>query len=466
VELVGAVGQAYEETAVEQARAATARAVAQLQGQQKQLQDRLNVLNAQLQASPSQTTRMARDAVVDQLTQVVKRIEEAQLADTGFDPVALREKADLPEQPAQPQPMRMAAVGGLLGVVLGAALAWGLAWRRRPATAVGGGLAQPEWAQTGPLAAPLLGEIPDFAELAGDGQVPTATDPDSLAGKAYRALAVSLQSVLHRTGARVLVVTSPDPGDGKTLTSVNLAVALGESGQHVVLVDADERQRGLSRLCDLDGQPGLTDLAGESTPIDYCLWLPTFTSIQVIPAGAPVADSTGFVQGRSFSRAMLQVRQHASLTLIDTPALLSAPDALAIAEQVEGVVLVVRPETSAVTLIEARRRLDGAGARLLGYVINRSGSRRDGRWDDGGGDGHEPAVTPKELADRPMQLPAAHARERGPAREAGRRSEQAEQPAAWEDTREAVEAEDRDRELAEQTVAGPAAEPPRQGTER
>jgi Mrp family chromosome partitioning ATPase len=298
--------------------------------------------------------------------------------------------------------MRLAAVGGLLGMVVAAGLAWWLAWRRQPTYSQ----PQPEWTHAGPLAAPLLGEIPDFAELVGDGQVPTATDPESAAGRAYRALATSLQSVLDRTGTRALVVTSPDPGDGKTLTSVNLAVALGKSGQHVVLVDADERQRGLSQLCNLDGQPGLTDLAGEAgeaAPIDYCLWLPTFTSIQVIPAGAPVADSAGFVQGPSFSRAMVQVRQHASLTMIDTPALLSAPDALTIAEQVEGVVLVVRPETSAVTLIEARRRLDGAGARLLGYVLNRTGSRRDGHRDDG--NGHEPPGTTKELTNRPMQLP-------------------------------------------------------------
>jgi Mrp family chromosome partitioning ATPase len=351
--------------------------------------------------------------------------------------------------------MRMAAVGGLLGVVLGAGLAWGLAWRRQPAS---GGLPQPEWAHSGPLAAPLLGEIPDFAELAGDGQVPTATDPESVAGRAYRALAASVQSVLDRTGVRALVVTSPDPGDGKTLTSVNLAVALGESGQHVVLVDADERQRGLSQLCDLDGQPGLTDLAGEAAPIDYCLWLPTFTSIQVIPAGAPVADSAGFVQGRSFTRAMLQVRQHASLTMIDTPALLSAPDALAIAEQVEGVVLVVRPETSAVTLIEARRRLDGVGARLLGYVLNRSGSRRDG-GNGGNGGGHEPAGAARKLTDRPMQLPA-HAKERGAAEEAGRRAQQTAQPSAWEDTGKATEPDERDREFAEQAAARPAAELP------
>jgi Mrp family chromosome partitioning ATPase len=284
-------------------------------------------------------------------------------------------------------------LGGLLGLVLAAGLAWWLAGRRQAP------VAQPQlsWPHGAQLAAPLLGEIPDFAELTGEGQVPTATDPESPAGAAYRALAASLQSVLDRTGTRALVVTSPEPGDGKTLTSVNLAVAMGESGQHVVLVDADERHRGLSQLCDLDGQPGLTDLASEATPIDYCLWLPTFTSIQVIPAGAPVADTAGFLGGPSFSRAMVQVRRHASLTVVDAPALLAAPDALTIAGQVEGVVLVVRPETSAVVLIEARRHLDAAGARLLGYVLNRSGARRDGRSGDGWGDGNGPVGVAREL---------------------------------------------------------------------
>jgi Mrp family chromosome partitioning ATPase/LPS O-antigen subunit length determinant protein (WzzB/FepE family) len=430
VELATALGQAYEQTAVEHDRAGAAKEVAHLQDQQRQLQDRLNLLDAQLRDSPSDATRAARAVVADELVQVVRRTEEARLANPGRDPVALREQAELPEQPAQPQPLRLAAIGGLLGVVLGAGLAWGLAWRRRPA-APADHPAQPQRGQGGPpAAATLLGEIPDFAELARDGQVPTATDPDSGPGKAYRALAATLQSVLDHTGVRTVAVTSPDPGDGKTLTSLNLAVALGESGRHVVLVDADERRRGLSRLCDLDGQPGLTDLAVESTPIDYCLWLPTFTSIQVIPAGHPIADSAGFVRGRSFSRAMLQVRQHASLALVDTPALLAAPDALAVAEHVEGVILVVQPDTSAVAMIEARRRLDGAGARLLGIVINRNGSRHGGLWSDGDGDGHEPALTTKGRADQPMQLPAAHAKEGGKARESGRRSGgKADQPA-------------------------------------
>ena len=385
-ELANEVGKAYEATLKGRAEDAMQREVQQVQETQKALEEELRALDAKLKASPGdRSLQLQREAVAGLLSKAVERKQQLELTGPAEDPVSLIEQAEVPDEPAQPKLLRLVVLGGLIGSVLAAVLAWWLAGRRQPPAS--SPQPQPDLLHTSPLAAPLLGEIPDFAELSGDGQVPTATDPESPAGAAYRALAASLQSVLNRTGARAVVVTSPEVADGKTLTSVNLAVALGESGQHVVLVDADQRHRGLSQLCDLDGQPGLTDLAGEATPIDYCLWLPTFTSIQVIPAGARVTDSIGFLRGPSFSRAMIQVRRHASLTVVDAPSLLAAPDALTIADQVEGVVLVVRPETSTVTLIEARRNLDAAGARLLGYVINRSGARDGHR-----GDGHGPAA--------------------------------------------------------------------------
>ena len=74
---------------------------------------------------------MQRDAVKEQLAQVLKRAQELQLDDTSGDPVASRERAELPDSPAQPKPLRLGAVGGLLGLVVAAGLAWWLAWRRQ-----------------------------------------------------------------------------------------------------------------------------------------------------------------------------------------------------------------------------------------------------------------------------------------------------------------------------------------------
>jgi ATP-binding cassette subfamily B protein len=293
----------------------------------------------------------------------------AVLASAAFAVLAgLARSAELPGQLAQPRPLLLMAGGGLLGFAVAAGLAWRL-HRRRPAS-------RPERARS----LPLLGEIPDLTGLGGDGQIAAVADSESAAGKAYRSVAASLGSRLDRIGARAVLVTSPVVGDGKTLTSLNLAVAMGESGRGVVLVDADQRRRGLSRLCGLDeGRAGLTELAGGAAPVDSCLWLPTVAAIPIVPAGASVPDATGFFRGAAFRRAILQVRERANLTVVDTPALLAASDALTIAEHVEGVVLVVRPETPAAALTETCTRLAGVDAPVLGYLVNRCGDHRDGR---------------------------------------------------------------------------------------
>ena len=79
----------------------------------------------------SRRRKLQRDAVAELLAQAVKREQELQLDGPSGDPVASRERAELPDSPAQPKPLRLGAVGGLLGLVVAAGLAWWLAWRRQ-----------------------------------------------------------------------------------------------------------------------------------------------------------------------------------------------------------------------------------------------------------------------------------------------------------------------------------------------
>jgi capsular polysaccharide biosynthesis protein len=226
VDLVEAVGQAYEETAVEQVRTGAARAVGRLQVDQRTLQDRLRELDAAMRASPGDVTlRPRRDEVARQLTQVVKRIEIARLADTAGDPVSLREQADLPEQPAQPQPMKMAVVGGLLGAVLAAGLAWLLARRRKPAAA-GASLPQPEWAQPAALsgarpvgrrerlARALRSRLPHRGGGAGDEAWPEAAPtPDVGSARARARMLTVMRSRLIEDNAGDVTVALAEESD-------------------------------------------------------------------------------------------------------------------------------------------------------------------------------------------------------------------------------------------------------------
>jgi hypothetical protein len=226
VELAEAVGRAYEDTAMEQAQRAVDRTVRRLQADQAAIQGRLKELNAQLAASPGDVAlRARRDELQRQLTQVAARIEQARLPDTGGDPVALREQAELPEEPAQPQPLRLAALGGLAGVVLAAGLAWGLAWRRQSAA---GGLPQPAWARRSGLPGPrrdggrqrlaraLRSRLPRRGRTRG-GEAPTEVAPaPDVASARTRAKLVAVRSSRR---------TEDEPGD--------VTVALAEESDHL-----------------------------------------------------------------------------------------------------------------------------------------------------------------------------------------------------------------------------------------
>jgi uncharacterized protein involved in exopolysaccharide biosynthesis len=130
--LVTAVGGAYRATLVERAKGEHNRAVEQAQATMKTLRERLAGLNDRLRAAPDDATvRSQRDAVAGLLGQAQRREQELLLAGPANDPVALLERVEVPEEPAQPQPLRLVALGGLLGSVLAAGLAWWLAGRRQ-----------------------------------------------------------------------------------------------------------------------------------------------------------------------------------------------------------------------------------------------------------------------------------------------------------------------------------------------
>jgi capsular polysaccharide biosynthesis protein len=226
VELADAVGRAYEETAVQQVKDGAARTVRRLQADQARLQEQLKQLDDALRATPGDVAlRARRDEVARQYTQVVRRIAEAGLADAGGDPVALREQAELPEEPVQPQPMRLAALGGLAGMVLAAGLAWGLAWRRQPATA--GGLQRPAWARRPGLpgrrragrrerlARALRSKLPHRGGRGGEAWTEVAPAPDVGSARA-RARLVTVRRSRQTEG---------DPGD--------VTVALAEESEHL-----------------------------------------------------------------------------------------------------------------------------------------------------------------------------------------------------------------------------------------
>jgi capsular exopolysaccharide synthesis family protein len=326
----------------------------------------------------------ARQAAATQLLTVQSRADEISVDTANFgDGVQLFRQADPPASPSSPRPMGDTLIGALLGLLLGSGVVWWRGEHRRRAD-------EKQDAAT-VLGVPLLGEIPEFVASADGRALPAALEPHSPAAEAYDFLVESIGFALAAAGGQVIAVTSPRPGDGKTVTTLNLAVAMARDDRRVAVVDADERMRGLTKLADVADGPGLSDLGGELLARDALrhLDLDGGGALEVVPAGTALDDPAAFFRTGRFRRAISRLRDRADVVVVDSPPLLAVSDAAAIASQADAVVLVVGRGTPLRLLDDVRHRLDFVGTPVLGYVFNRSESPelRYGRYSYGYGYG-------------------------------------------------------------------------------
>jgi polysaccharide biosynthesis transport protein len=166
---------------------------------------------------------------------------------------------------------------------------------------------------------------------------------------------------------RVIVVSSANPGEGKTTVVSNLAIALAEMNRRVLLVDGDTRKPQLHRIFQVDDSPGVSEiLAGQSAPV---LRETNVPNLVVLPAGASANASLLF--GSRLSDLFTLLRKQFDVILVDTPCVLNLPDARMFGLQADAVILVVRADFSTRGAIQlARQRLQDGGNWLLGTILN------------------------------------------------------------------------------------------------
>ena len=197
-----------------------------------------------------------------------------------------------------------------------------------------------------------------------------ALAPHADIAEQYRTLRTRLTLGEDGRPRRVLLVTSPAKGDGKTVTIANLALTMAqEFNRRIVLVDADLRDPGLHALLGLPQGPGLSDVLNGTVPLDEALVeLPEFNHT-VLPAGAPSERPAEQLGSTAMRHALDALRSRFDRVLVDVPPVVPLADVGILAPQVDGVVLVVR--AGATTKPEIEKALSVVDAsRLLGIVLN------------------------------------------------------------------------------------------------
>lgn len=275
---------------------------------------------------------------------------------------------EVPSAPAAPRPPLIIAAGLFLGLLLGLGLALVFEqWFRKVSDASD---------LAGVTELPVVGHVPRTrAVRTGDSELVWDT-PDAYAvQEAFRALRTNVQFMTEDERG-VLQVTSATPGEGKSTIAANLAVALGNVGIPVLLVDADLRRPRQHEIFNVPNERGLTNLmtvhGSRIEPIAT-----GYDNVWLLPSGPVPPNSTEMLSMR-FGPALRELRKTDALIIIDTPPVLPVSDARLIATEVNRVLLVVASGHSKPSAVrQVLERLAVAESNVLGLVLNYAG--KEGR---------------------------------------------------------------------------------------
>jgi succinoglycan biosynthesis transport protein ExoP len=225
------------------------------------------------------------------------------------------------------------------------------------------------------LGAPLLGEVP---ELRAQALFAPAEPLKPGIAEAYHFVIASLDHELASLGGSSVVVTSVSPDDSKTSTMLQLASAALEEDRRILMIDADERTKRLSRLCGVVDQVPRGGNGHEASgkgdeAAEYVRRLVVTRSGMVLPItpNGNADHQPAPVHAPRVRRALQSVGELFDLVLIDAPALLAASDTMSVAGQADGVVLVVNHGVLLSRLRDVRDRLTFVNTPLIGYVYVR-----------------------------------------------------------------------------------------------
>ncbi len=200
------------------------------------------------------------------------------------------------------------------------------------------------------------------------------------AAEAYRSLRTNINFSRPDEPPRVLVFTSPMPGDGKSTTAANLALVLAQQGGRVLLTDADMRRGVLNEVFKQSREPGLSNvLFGSQTLAEAVrtLELGEDHTLDFLPCGTRPPNPAELISGGRMETLLAEARERYDTIIFDAPPLNLVTDAALLGTRADGVVLVARAGVTEEGPLEyAVEQLEGARARLLGTVLNGMDERR------------------------------------------------------------------------------------------
>jgi len=311
--------------------------------------------------SPVRAAAIAQ-AVANSLVAAVDKLEKPKVGDSSPVSLSIIKPATSPAAPSSPNTRLNLLLGLLLGLVLGILASL---LRTTLDTRIRG-----DSDLRHVTSAPLLGGIsydPDAAKK----PLLTQTGPQSPRAESFRQLRTNLQFANVSDKAKTVLITSSVPGEGKSTTATNLAIALAQAGQSVCLVDADLRRPMISEYLGLDRSAGLTTALVGRADINDLLQPWGDTPLYVLASGQIPPNPSELLGSAEMKDLILRLEQVFDTVVIDAPPLLPVTDATVLSQHVGGVVVVVGSQkVRQQDLEKSLSALEMVGSNIMGIVLN------------------------------------------------------------------------------------------------
>ncbi len=348
------------------------------------LASRLASYDSDLAAIPSQSIDLARlqrdrqsaERLYQSLDQNLQQAQVTEQGELGYARVI--RPAFAAGEPFAPNRLRNIGLAAILGLILGMTIAVG---RMR----LDHRFTRPDDIQKAGYT--LLGTIPDFSDLIRkdfggaefvpvggrqlDSRLIALLNPMATASETYRALRTSVQFSRPDAVVQTILVTSASPGEGKSVTSANLALVMAQSGRRVLLIDCDLRRPTVHKKFGIPREPGLSHVLFSDAGVDPDALAQPADDLWVMPAGQIVPNPSELLGSKRMRDLLESLRDQFDIVILDAPPVHAATDAVLLSTQADATIVVCRAgSTRDFDLESAVSALASVGSRTIGVVFN------------------------------------------------------------------------------------------------
>ncbi len=317
-----------------------------------------------------------KEVLEKQYQDIYERYRRSQIAAASItEEIEILEGAQQPEYPTDRDKRQKAAFGGILGLIMGIGVVLVVEFLDKTIRTADDVKRF--------LRLPILGTIPqiDFEDTYDfqdsekikkiDQQLVTHDYSPTPIGEAYRSLRTNLMFTKDTGRVRTLVLTSNEPGDGKSFTAANLAITLAQLKSNTLLIDSDLRRGVLHNTFGVRKDPGFSNYLTDVVPLQRIVHETQIPNLSMISCGSLIPNPSELLGSHQMQRFLDEVRRKYDLVVFDTPPLNAATDAVVVGTQVDAVVIVIRAGKTGRDLAKSKLELfSSVPAKVLGAILN------------------------------------------------------------------------------------------------